>query len=372
MKHSELDKLFELKEAVNHTPNSDKIFLDATKEAWKFHYANNEVYKKICDSEEFNIQKIKTLDDLSLIPHLMVDVFKWYELLSIKKEDISVTFTSSGTSGQKSHISWDEGSHQRQDMMRTKIMQSYGLESDEEVNYLIFAYAPEVSESKGAAHAHQMYTTFAPAKEKFFAIHADENHKATFDVKECVAKLEEFSRSGLPLRVVGFPAFIYQALEYLKENSIKLEFIEDSLMIIAGGWKNMSDNEISPVEFASLSSTYLNIDADSIRDIFGFVEHGVPYITCESGHFHVPIYSRAFARKPGSLELLKEGEKGLLQVVSPYNYAQPAISILATDYVAIHSGCSCGRDGQYIELMGRAGLKKHEGCAITATELLKK
>ncbi len=372
MNHTKLDELFEIKEVVNHTSKSDTVFLEATKEAWEFHYKHNEVYKSICDSEEFDIDSVKTLDDVSLIPHLMVDVFKWHELLCVKKEDISVTFTSSGTSGQKSHISWDKGSHDRQDMMRDKIMQSYGLKSDKEVNYLIFAYAPEVSESKGAAHAHQMYTTFAPAKEKFFAIHADENKRVTFDAKECVLKLEEFRKSGLPLRIVGFPAFIYQALLYLQENSIKLQFCQDSLMIIAGGWKSMADDAISPDEFSTLSDSYLGIGSDSIRDIFGFVEHGVPYITCESGHFHVPIYARAFARKPGLLEVLKEGERGLLQVVSPYNYAQPAISILATDYVAIHSGCSCTRDGQYIELLGRAGLKKHEGCAITATELLQK
>lgn len=112
------------------------------------------------------------------------------------------------------------------------------------------------------------------------------------------------------------------------------------------------------------------IGAGCLRDIYGFVEHGVPYITCSRGHFHVPIYARAFARRPGTLECLAYGEKGLLHVVSPYNLAQPALSVLSTDYVKIHRGCGCGIETDYLELLGRAGVKKHQGCAITATELL--
>jgi len=372
MKHEALDELFEIDDVLNHTPKSDALFLEAMKEAFHFHYAHNEVYKNICDDENFNIDAVKSIDDLSSIPHFLVDIFKWYSLLSIPEKDIEFTFTSSGTSGQKSHISWDKGSHERQTIMRQKIMQSYDLVSEEAVNYMIFAYAPEVSDSKGAAYAHQMYASFAPTNKKFFAIHADENKKPIFDAVESFKKLEEFSKDSVALRIIGFPAFIYQTLSYMKENSIKLKFNENSLIIIAGGWKNMANDAISPKEFATLCDELLGIDSSKIRDIYGFVEHGVPYITCESGHFHVPIYSRIFAREPGSLRVLGEGEKGLLQVLSPYNYAQPALSILATDYVKVHSKCSCGRDGQYIELLGRAGLKKHQGCAITATELLKK
>ncbi|MCK4640671.1 MAG: acyl-protein synthetase, partial [Candidatus Marinimicrobia bacterium] len=156
-----------------------------------------------------------------------------------------------------------------------------------------------------------------------------------------------------------------------KANSIKFGFPKDSLIIIAGGWKSMQKEAISVEEFSMLTKEYLGIDINRTRDVYGFVEHGVPYITCEYNHFHVPVYSKAYARKPGTLKLLEKGEKGLLHVLSPYNYAQPSISILATDYVVIHDECPCGRSGEYIELKGRAGLKKHEGCAITATELLK-
>ena len=366
-----LDKLFEIKEVVNHNEESDAVFLEAVKEAFNYHYTHNEMYKNLADDEGFKIESVKTIDDLAHIPHILVDAFKWYDLLSIDKSEIAATFTSSGTSGQKSHISWNEASQKRQTLMRQRIIESYGLKSDEKVNYLIFAYSPRVSEGKGAAYAHQMYSTFAPANKKEFAIDADENGKAFFSEELCVNRFTEYQKDGIPLRIVGFPAFIYDTLLHMKEQNIRFNFPKDSLIIIAGGWKTAQDKFIPFDEFASLTETYLGIGEGRIRDVYGFVEHGVPYITCEHHHFHVPIYSRAFARKPGTMEVLPEGEKGLLQVISPYNTSQPALSILSTDYAIIRSGCACGRNGQYIELKGRAGLKKHEGCAITATELLK-
>jgi len=365
-----IDRLFEIEDALNHTQKSDKIFFEAMKEAFAYHYAHNKVYKNICDNENFDIIKLETSDELYKIPHIITDAFKWHSLLSVKEKDIVATFTSSGTSGQKSHISWDQGSKDRQEKMRKNIMKNYGLISQKEVNYLIFAYSPKVSQGKGAAHAHQMYSTFAPARRKLFAIDADKNGEAYFSKKLCVKYFEEFTKDDIPLRIIGFPAFIYETLLYMKKNGIKFNFSNDSLIVIAGGWKSAQQKSIPFDEFCSLTEKFLGINSSQIRDVYGFVEHGVPYVTCKYNHFHVPIYSKVFIRKPGTLEVLEDGKKGLLHVMSPYNYAQPALSILSTDYAITNSECPCGLKGKYIELKGRAGLKKHEGCAISATELL--
>lgn len=366
-----IDRLFELEDSLNRTKESEELFFEAMKEAFLHHYKNNKVYKNICDNENFDIESVKGYDDLYKIPHIIVDAFKWHDLLSVDRTEIVATFTSSGTSGQKSHISWDGDSKQRQGKMRENIMKTYGLVSSEKVNYLIFAYSPRVSEGKGAAHAHQMYSTFAPANKKYFAIDADKNGKAFFSEKDSVKHFSEFESDGIPLRIIGFPAFIYDTLLYMKKENIKFEFPEKSLIIIAGGWKSAQNRAIPFDEFCSLTQEFLGIGKSQIRDVYGFVEHGVPYITCEHNHFHVPVYAKAYARKPGTLEVLPKGEKGLLHVLTPYNYAQPNLSILATDYAVIRSDCPCGIKGDYIELKGRAGLKKHEGCAISATELLR-
>ncbi len=367
-----LQKLFEIENAYCNTDECNEIFFYAIKEAFQFHYSNCETYRKICEMEDFTPDNLQSHSDIPHIPHIMVNAFKWYTLKSMPDEKITFEFTSSGTSGQKSHILWDEESKKRQTLMRENIMKTLGLVSHEEVNYLIFAYAPEVSEKKGAAYAHQMYSTFAPAKEKFFAIRGNKYGMPFFDGEGVINKLLEYSKDEIPIRIIGFPAFIHEALTTMKERNIRLKFHEESLIITAGGWKDKEEKKIPIEVFKEEIETYLGIPGSRLRDIYGFVEHGVPYITCSKGHFHIPIYSRAFARKPGSLELLPPGEKGLLHVITPYNLAQPSLSVLSTDYVKIHKNCGCGIETDYIELLGRAGVKKHHGCALTATELLKK
>ena len=366
-----IEKLFEIENAFCNEKECNDIFFYAMKEAFFFHYENNEVYKKICDMENFNFNSIGEVDELYKIPHIIVDAFKWYDFLSIDKSQVVSTFTSSGTSGQKSHISWDAKSKERQSLMREKIMASNGYISDKKVNYLMFSYSPEASGGKGAAYAHRMYSGFAPENEKFFAIDADQNGMPKFFLDKVIEKLKDFSEQGLPLRVIGFPAFIYETLLEMERLNLKFDFGEESLIIIGGGWKTAQNRSIPFEQFAELTKKYLGIDGSRIVDIYGFVEHGVPYMTCKNHHFHIPIFSKVFIRKPGTLEVLREGEKGLIHVLTPYNYAQPTISVLATDYGVLHSNCTCGITRQYLELKGRAGMKKHKGCAISASELLK-
>lgn len=366
-----LQRLFEL-DALSAGTEADARFLEATRAACIWHIERCSTYKTLCEQTGFKPEQLQSIADLPSIPWLMVNVFKRYHLTSVPESEIVATFTSSGTTGQKSHIAWDKGSMQRQDAMRDAIMQSLGLVSDQPVNYLIFAYAPDVSGGKGAAHAQSRYAGFAPAADSFFAIHADEHGEATFDANECLDRLTAFAATGLPLRIIGFPAFAWRVLQELERRDLKLEFPAESLIILAGGWKGAQDEAVSKDVFGQIAWSHLGISAARIRDVFGFVEHGVPYLTCEAGRFHVPVYSRAFARKPGTLELLPQGEQGLLQVISPYNLAQPSLSVLATDYVKLDNNCPCGRQTTTIEIMGRAGVAKHQGCAITAAELLAK
>ncbi len=367
-----IDKLFSLKDAYCNTKECRDIFFNASKEAFEFHYKNSEIYRNICKQENFSYEDLNGFDDLSKMPFIMVNAFKWYSIKSMPDEDIEFEFTSSGTSGQVSHIFWDSASKNRQSIMRSTIMKSLNLVSEKPANYAIFSYSPQVSGKKGAAYAQEQYSHFAPAKNKIFAIDADKNGNPVFDSKRVIDKLVEYSKEDIPFRGIGFPAFLYETILNMKENNIFLKFNEDSLIITAGGWKDKENKKIPKEQFDRDIYEVFGIRSENIRDIYGFVEHGVPYVTCPKGHFHVPIYSKALIRKPDTLEVLGYEKKGLLNLLSPYNLAQPSLSILSTDYAILHEGCGCGIETDYFELVGRAGLKKHEGCAITASELLNK
>ena len=67
-----------------------------------FHRENSRVYDGVCRSDGFTLDQLREPDDVYRIPHIFVTAFKMRRLLSVPEEEIVVTFTSSGTTGQKS------------------------------------------------------------------------------------------------------------------------------------------------------------------------------------------------------------------------------------------------------------------------------
>lgn len=362
--------LFTHKDAFDYKGTSD-LFVQAVREMFTFHCEHSPVFRSIQEQYGFTVNDIQSEEDILRIPAIFVTAFKERKLLSLPESEIVKTLTSSGTTGSKSQINWDQISMQRQEFTRSSIVESYGLAAyDQAVNNLIFSYAPDVSGSRGAAMAHSSYARFAKENETFYAIHSDESGNPKFNIAEGIAVLERFAQSGLPLRITGFPAFGYMTLSELDKRGVRFQFPADSVLFSGGGWKNYTGKTISYAEYVDLVQRVLGIPANRVRDVYGMVEHGVPYMTCEHGHFHVPIYSRVGAVSPRTLELLPDGEVGLLKLVTPYLRSTPGLSIVSTDLGCVHSHCPCGREGKWIELKGRGGVKKYAGCGISAAQLL--
>ncbi|HAR43157.1 MAG TPA: hypothetical protein DCS07_11110 [Bdellovibrionales bacterium] len=83
------------------------------------------------------------------------------------------------------------------------------------------------------------------------------------------------------------------------------------------------------------------------------------------------MFGNVAAIDPGTQNVLPRGETGLLKLQTSYIRSSPSISVLSTDLGAIGTGCECGLQGDYIMLRGRAGVSKHAGCAISASQLIK-
>ncbi|MEF9923747.1 MAG: hypothetical protein RR383_05530 [Muribaculaceae bacterium] len=362
--------LFRCKDAFNYCATSN-LFIDAVREMFEFQCEHSLIFKGIAKQYNFSVDDIKCEEDILRIPAIFVTAFKERKLLSLPESEIVKTFTSSGTSGSKSQINWDKTSMERQGFMRSSIVESYNLaDYDQLVNNLIFSYAPDISGRRGAAHAHSSYAQFAKENKTFYAISKDKYGEPEFRLNEGIKALQRFSASGLPLRITGFPAFGYMTLTELDKRGIKFQFPAESVLFSGGGWKNYSGKTISYAEYTDLVKQVLGINADRIRDVYGMVEHGVPYVTCEHGHFHIPIYSRVCAVSPHTMEILPDGEMGLLKLITPYIRSTPALSVLSTDLGCVESHCACGREGKYIVLKGRGGVKKYAGCGISAAQLL--
>jgi phenylacetate-coenzyme A ligase PaaK-like adenylate-forming protein len=345
----------------------DELFLEAMQEAWAHHAERCPEYRTLCEQRGFDVTR---LTDASDIPWLFVPVLKRYTLVSAPPEAIELTLTSSGTSGEKSAIYLDHVTLDRIRGIVFNIYRAYDMVRTELTNYLCFTYDPEVAQDVGTAWSDKLLTGLATAAEIFYAIQQQDGDWH-LDKAACWEALERFQKSGRPLRILGFPSFTYEVIgEYVRDTGRHFNFGQDSWIITGGGWKTLADKEIPRPEFKRLVGEWLGMPPDHVRDLYGMVEHGVPYCECEAGRLHVPIYSRAWARDPGTLQVLPAGQQGLLHFATPYLNSFPAISLLTTDLGRVEGGCPCGRSAPTVTIDGRAGQWPHKGCALAALDIL--
>jgi len=89
----------------------------------RHHYSHCALYKKMLDGLGFDLSVVKKYTDLPFLP---VRLFKLYDLLSVPKQEIVKTMTSSGTSGQAvSKIYLDRNTSANQTKALTRIVSNF-------------------------------------------------------------------------------------------------------------------------------------------------------------------------------------------------------------------------------------------------------
>ena len=352
----------------------DDMFLKAIREIVNWHQQYSPFYAKLIESEKFNFRELASIDDLFRVPYILANFFKRHEILSIPKESVYLHLTSSGTTGQKSQIFFDEWSIKSAQRMVDWIFAYYGWDTPQTpCNYLLYSYAPSAAHALGTSYTDNYLCKYAPVKRAHYALREWRPGDFKFDLWGCVDALLAYSREVAPVRIFGFPAFLYYTLVYLKEKNIHLQLDSQSLVFLGGGWKGHQSEAIDKNEFYQMVEEYLGIPNERIRDGFGSVEHCIPYVECSQHHFHVPIWSRVIIRDVKTMGPKKWGEVGYLNFIAPYITSVPAHSVVMGDLAALYPGteCPCGLNTPYFEIVGRAGTSKSRSCAVAASELLK-
>lgn len=343
---------------------TSRLFINSLKACANIHYQGCPYVKFLWDRSDFHPAMIETEDDISKIPFMMVNLFKNHELITGNKKDIELTLGSSGTSGQRSLIYLDKVSLNRVKKLAYKIHESLGITSEKKYNYICFTYDPAVAKDLGTAFTDELLTNFTGKNEVFYTFKHDGND-FYFDEKGTVETLRKFEASTYSTRILGFPAFLFKTIN---KYNLNLNLGADSWVQTGGGWKGHADEEIPKKEFRKLVSKRLGLPIENIRDLFGMVEHGIPYVDSIDGYLRIPNYARVLIRDPETLQVLPNGEKGLIQFICTYNSSYPSFSLLTTDWGRKVSSTSFG---DILEIMGRAGISKNKGCAIKAAEMLK-
>lgn len=348
------------------------LFDRAMAEISLFHSHHTPGYEDWLNANGLAVGDLEHLTDWSRLPPIYANYFKQRLLLSPTAEN-ALELTSSGTSGQKSRMRYDERSMAAAQGMVAHIFAHYGWSTpDSPCNYLLLSHEPEAANRLGTAYTDQFLCRFAPANRVVHALRrTGKTHE--LDVFGVIRAFQEFAEEGLPVRIFGFPALLWHALERMRETGIQnLKLAPDSLVFLGGGWKKQAIQEIPRHQVYERITRQLGIEAHRCRDGYGAVEHAVPYIECAHHRFHVPVYSQVFVRHPSDFSVQSFGEAGLLSFVSPYISSSPAHAVVMSDLATLHpANCECGASTQWFELHGRAGTSASRSCAMAAAELIK-
>lgn len=370
-----LKEFCSLKAPYEVTSKTEEHFITAMRINLFWHQEKSRFFKNLLQQRGFDPHSLTKLEDLDKIPFLLANFFKKHVVLSIEEKDVYLHLTSSGTTGQKSQVFFDQWSLSSAQGMVSSIFDYYGWNTPEEkVNYLLYSYGPRIGSKLGTAYTDQYLCQYAKINDLFYALRNVGNDKHQFDIFGCLRSLEKFAEEGLPVRIFGFPSFLYFTLKKMRELGMPpLSLHKKSLVFLGGGWKGFADQSISKEELYSMINECLGIPDDRLRDGFGSVEHCVPYVECSAHQFHVPVWSKVIIRDVKNLRPLAFGEKGFLQFISPYITSMPLMSVLMGDLASLHDGknCPCEIETPYFIVYGRAGISKNKSCAVSAAELLR-
>ncbi len=366
------DKIANIENPLTWTSEKAACMVEACREMAKFHFEHSKEIRHLYTKVGFTPSQIQSEEDLKKIPTIGVTAMKYYLLTSLPHEKAVLKLTSSGTRGQKTQIWFDELSLARAQCMLDVLWAQEGLTSSEPTHYVNFIYDPEQAKDLGISFSVKNEERFAPVKSSFFTVKKNEAGNWEFRKDETVKHLRELSKQSSPVRLLGIPSFIFELLEHMKGQE-PIQLPKGSLMMTGGGWKAAEDKAVTRAEFRQMVTQSLGIPDALLRDGYGMAEHAAPYMECRHHKFHIPVYNRIYARNPETLEVCAPEQVGLLEFITPLNAMMPNLAILSTDFGYLDKDlCSCGWNAPTFTLVGRGGLTKHKGCAITANEIVKR
>ncbi|WHT15670.1 hypothetical protein N8J89_21245 [Crossiella sp. CA-258035] len=351
---------------------ADELFVAAMNESNAWHAARSPFFDSLWQSK--GRPHLESIADIQRQPFVHANFFKMHEVVSIPREQVKLHVTSSGTTGQKSQMFFDEWTLRAGQRMVARIFDHYGwIDDSRAVDYLIYTYQPRPGLNLGASFTDNYLCDFAPVNRVEHALPSTgTGHE--FDAFGAIRSLLRSAEDGVPVRILGFPAFLSFTLDRMRNMGMKpIQLDPASLVVFGGGWKGNADKQVSKPELYGKIAEQLGIPDERIRDGFGSVEHSVPYMECARHNMHVPVWSRVLIRSVRELAPLGYGEPGYLQFVSPFITSAPAQSVLMGDLASLHAPeeCGCGAPTPWFRILGRAGLSRNKSCAIAAAELLK-
>ena len=352
-----IDDMFEISPFSLNKAEKENLLKNKLLSLTEHHRSNCEAYAKILAAYGFNPDNVKSHYDIPFIP---VRLFKNYELLSIERDEIFKTMTSSGTSGQRvSKIFVDKTTANNQQKTLIRIMSDF---IGKKRLPMLLIDSPNVVKDRNlfSARGAAILGLRMLGRETLYAL--DDNMQLKLDEVQSFLEKNRDSK----IIIFGFTFMVWQHLyQELLKQGLKLDF-SNAFLITGGGWKKLVSLNISNADFRAALNSQCGIE--HFIDHYGMVEQtGCIYAQCEYGHLHASIFSDVIPRRADDFSVCEKGEEGIIQVVSVLPHSYPGHSILTEDKGIIlgEDDCPCGRLGKYFKLTGRLKRAELRGCSDT-------
>lgn len=364
------DELLSLPPFSWSVEQKQKIFSPCLKSAFRHHWENCPEFQFYCREQGFYAHKQP--EKLFEYPYFPVSLFKTKKMISVPDENITARIMSSATSGKPSTIHVDAATARYQTTASTRILADYI--GPHRRPFLVLDVDPSEVRSKdisARSAATRGFLIFAGSVEYVLV---DKKDTFTVDIQRLMSRLREVEIDGKEINILGFTFILYHhVIRLLKDQQVRFKLPDTSKIIHLGGWKKLTSQKVSRQQFLDDIRLTLGVDSSRVYDFYGFTEQmGLVYGSRADHPKTVPLYAEIIIRDPLTLEPVRDGEKGLIQMLTPLPSSYPGISVL-TDDIGRIVGRGQDRDGRWgaqFELIGRAHKAELRGCGDILGEMM--
>ncbi|MEY8001360.1 acyl-protein synthetase [Clostridium sp. Mt-5] len=342
----------------------ESVLLDIIKEQLKLNKINpniNSMYEKL----SVDILKISKLCE---VPFISVNMFKKFDLSTCSNRNIiRILNSSSTTSGIPSKIYLDKITSIRQAQALMSTLKNFLggnrrpllILDTEAVNRREGILSARGAAIRGISNFASSITYIMDEKDNDLVINFPR-----------LKKFEDENRDKEVL-VYGFTYIIWSKfIRELERRNVRLSLAKMKLLH-SGGWKKLVSESVGKEEFNRRTAGIFGTEEKNILDFYGMVEQlGVIFVDCECGYKHVPDFADVIIRNFNTLDEVKIGQRGIIEVMSILGSSYPSQGILTEDVgelVGIDD-CKCGRRGKYFKFKSRIERAEIRGCGDTFAE----
>lgn len=321
------------------------------------HYEGCPEYKRFIDAIGFDYEAKPDIEDYPFIP---VRMFKELELLSVPKEQVVKTMTSSGTTGQQvSKIFLDKITSVNQSKILMKI--TTDMLGGQRFPMLVI-------DSKNVIKDRKMFSARGAGILGFSMLGRDTTYALDENMKLDIETIKAFleKHKGETILMFGFTFIIWEHFykELLKQGET-LD-ISKGILLHGGGFKKLIEEAVDNETYKEKLRQVCGVER--VCNYYGMVEQtGSIYMECECGRLHTSNFSDIIIRNPRDFSVCKSGEQGLIQLVSTLPDSYPGYSILSEDIGELigEDDCPCKRYGKTFKIIGRIKKAEVRGCSDT-------